>query len=177
MFDIDWNHLFVPNTSLAEIAIRGTVIYLLLFAVMRFLPRREVGGLAASDILVIVLIADAVQEGMAGKYESITEALLLAGVIFFWASLIDLVDYRFPRLRLSEPGPVCVVRNGKLLRRNLRRQKVTEDEVLSQVRQHGLADLSEVAAAYIEGDGHFSIIRRGRPSHPPRNKGPQTSAG
>jgi len=173
MFDIDWHQLFVPNTSLAEIAIRGSVIYLLLFTVMRFLPRREVGGMAASDILVIVLIADAVQQGMAGKYESITEALVLAGVIFFWATVLDLVDYHFPQLNLSEPGPVCVVSNGRLLRRNMRRQKVTVEEVMSQVRQHGLQELSEVRVAYIEGDGHFSVVPRHRRSAQAPTRGPQ----
>ena len=164
MFDIDWPRLFVPSGSLAEIAIRGSVIYLLLFAVMRFLPRREVGGMGASDILVIVLIADAVQQGMAGKYESITEALLLAVVIFFWATVIDFVDYRFPQLHLSESGPVPVVLGGRLVRRNMRRQQVTEDEIMSQLRQHGFSELSQVSAAYIEGDGHFSVLGRAKKS-------------
>ena len=169
MFEVDWQRLFVPNTSIAEVAIRGTVIYLMLFMAMRFLPRREAGGMGAPDILVIVLIADAVQSGMAGKYESITEAILLAGVIFFWATLIDYLDFRFPRLRLSEGGPVPVVRDGRLLRRNMKRQQVTEDEVMSQLRQHGYTALSEVSNAYIEGDGHFSVIGRGRGNgNPPR---------
>ena len=161
MFHIDWHRLFVPSGSIAELVIRGSVIYLLLFAVMRLLPRREAGGIGASDILVIVLIADAVQQGMAGKYESITEALILAIVIFAWATLIDFVDYRVPHLHLSESGPVPVVLGGRLVRRNMRRQQVTEDEIMSQLRQHGFTELSQVSAAYIEGDGHFSVLGRG----------------
>jgi uncharacterized membrane protein YcaP (DUF421 family) len=169
MFDVDWSRLFVPNGSLAEIFIRGTVIYLVLFAVMRLLPRREVGGLGAADILVIVLIADAVQQGMAGKYESITEALLLAGTIFLWATAIDWLDFRFPNLRLAEGPPVMVVRNGRVLRRNLDREQVTVDEVMAQLRQHGYENLEDVRSAYIEGDGQFSVVgRRGTVAQAPR---------
>jgi uncharacterized membrane protein YcaP (DUF421 family) len=177
MFDVDWGHLFVPTTSLAEIFLRGTVIYLLLFAVIRLLPRREVGGLGAADILVIVLIADAVQEGMSGRYESITEGLLLAGTIFFWATAIDWLDFRFPQLRLSEGGPIQVVKDGRLLERQMRRQKVTEEEVMSHLRQHGYDDLADVSAAFIEGDGQFSVLgRRRSPSGGPRQK-PRAATG
>jgi len=160
VLEVDWTRLLVPSGSLLEIVIRGTTIYLVLFVVMRFLPRREVGGLGAADILLIVLIADAVQEGMAGRYESVTEGLLLAGTIFFWATLIDWTDYRFPHLRLTEGPPLAVVRNGRLMRRNMAREQVTEDEVLSQLRQHGYESLDGVRAAYIEGDGRFSVLGR-----------------
>ena len=172
MFDVDWSRLFVPSASVVEIFIRGSVIYLVLFAVMRFLPRREVGGLGAADILVIVLIADAVQEGMSGRYESITEGLLLAGTIFFWATMLDYLDFRFPRLRLAEGRAIKVVANGRILRRNLEREQVTEEELLAQLRQHGYEALEDVAAAYIEGDGQFSVLGRGGPGgqtpHKPR---------
>jgi uncharacterized membrane protein YcaP (DUF421 family) len=173
MFELDWGRMFAPSGSLLELFIRGSVIYLSLFAVMRFLPRREVGGLGASDVLLIVLIADAVQAGMAGRYESITEALVLAGTIYFWATVIDIVDFRYPGLRLSEGRPIAVIRNGRILRKNLERQKVTEDEVMAQLRQHGYRNLGEVIAAYIEGDGHFSVLGRkprateGEPPSPP----------
>ena len=164
MFDVDWSRLFVPSGSLLEIFLRGSVIYLILFVVMRFLPRREVGGLGAADILVIVLIADAVQEGMAGRYESITEGLLLAGTIFAWATFIDWVDYRYPNLRLAEGPPLMIVKNGRLLRRHMEREQVTEQEVMAQIRQHGYDKLEDVKAAYIEGDGQFSVLGRRGPS-------------
>ena len=174
MFEVDWARLLVPSGSLAEIVIRGSVIYLILFAVMRFLPRREVGGVSASDILVIVLIADAVQEGMAGRYESITEGVLLAATIFFWATVIDYLDFHFPQLKLAEGGPTPIVRDGRLLRRQMERQKVTEEEVMAQLRQHGFERLHEVSAAYIEGDGHFSVIGRRGPVQQQPAKNPTT---
>jgi uncharacterized membrane protein YcaP (DUF421 family) len=161
MFDVDWQQMFTPTTSLLEIFIRGSVIYLILFVVMRLLPRREVGGLGASDLLIIVLIADAVQNGMAGDSKSITEGLVLAATIYFWATLIDWIDHRAPDLHLAEGDPIMVVRNGQLMRRNMGRQNVTEDEVMAQLRQHGYDSLSQVRVAYIEGDGRFSVLGKG----------------
>ncbi len=162
MFDIDWEALWVPSGSLAEIAIRGTIVYLALFLTMRFLPRRELGGVGPADILVVVIIADAVQNAMAGEYHSITEGLLLAAVIFGWATAIDWLDYRFPQLHLAEARPKLLISKGQLLRRNMRRDRITEDEVLAQLRLHGVESPAEVEAAYIEGSGHFSVLTRRR---------------
>ena len=171
MLDIDWGAIFVPTESLAEIAIRGTVIYLVLFLVMRFLPRRTIGALGPSDLLVVVLIADAVQNAMAGGYQSLTEGLLLAAVIFGWATLIDYLDFRFPHLNIASARAKEMVRNGQLLRHNLAREQVTEEEVMAQLRQHGLETTRDVVVAYLEGDGHFSVVvRGGAPLKPPEHR-------
>lgn len=162
MFEIDWQALFIPTDSLAEIFVRGSIVYLALFAAMRLLPKREVGGMGAADILVIVLIADAVQNAMSGSYESISEGLVLAVTIFGWATLIDWIDYRFPQLHLAESRPRLIIRDGRLMHENMKRDMVSEDEVMSQLRQHGLDSPADVAKAYIEGDGNFSVLRRGK---------------
>lgn len=170
MFDVDWGELFIPSGSLAEIAVRGTVIYLALFAAMRLLPRREIGGLGPSDILVIVLIADAVQNGMAGEYRSITEGLLLVATIFFWTTLIDWIDYRFPQLHLAEARPLAVIRDGRFLQHAMRRDMLTEDEIMSQLRAHGLDSPRDVVVAYVEGDGKLSILLRGGQAMRPQDR-------
>src|SRR3546814_18516885 len=79
----DWHALFVPSGSLVEIVIRGSTIYLFLFFLMRVL-RRETGQFNIADLLVIVIIADAAQNGMAGPYEPITAGLGLPGTLMFW---------------------------------------------------------------------------------------------
>jgi uncharacterized membrane protein YcaP (DUF421 family) len=161
LFDVDWATLFIPSGSLAEIVIRGSIIYLAIFSALRFLPRRAIGGLSASDLLIVVLIADAVQNAMAGGYESVTEGVLLGAVIFGWATLIDWIDYRFPHLHLAAAKPLPIIENGKLLYRNMKRDGITEDEVKSQLRLHGLDSTRDVEHAYLEGDGHFSVLLRG----------------
>ena len=170
--DIDWQELFVPSGSLLEIAIRGTIIYLVLFATMRLLPRRTIGTLGASDVLVIVLIADAVQNGMADEYRSITEAVLLAAVIFAWTVVIDWLDAKFPQWHLAAAAPLQVVADGRLVRRNMERERITEDELMSQLRLHGQDSLGSVAKAFVEGDGRVSVILRSRADEePPAKRG------
>lgn len=80
LYQLDWKTIFVPTMSVAEIFLRGTVIYLLLFGILRVL-RREAGAISVGDLLVVVLVADAAQNAMAGDYKSITEGVLLVGTI------------------------------------------------------------------------------------------------
>jgi uncharacterized membrane protein YcaP (DUF421 family) len=169
MFEVDWSELLIPSGSLVAIAIRGTAIYLVLFAVMRFLPRRTIGQASASDLLIIVLIADAVQNGMSDDYRSITEGLLLAAVIIGWALVIDWLDNVFPHWHLASGKELVLIEDGKFLRRNMARQLITEDEVLSQLRLHGLDSPAQVRKGFIEGDGHFTLLlRSGAPLGAPR---------
>jgi uncharacterized membrane protein YcaP (DUF421 family) len=161
MFDLDWQEILVPSASIAEVMVRGTMVYLTLFFVMRFLPRRTMGAMGPSDLLIIVLLADAVQQAMAGKYESVTEGLVLAATLIFWAFAIDWLDYRFPMLHLSDGKQIPLIRNGKFIYKNMNRQMITEDEVMAQLRQHGLDSARSVQSAYLEGDGHFSVLLRG----------------
>jgi uncharacterized membrane protein YcaP (DUF421 family) len=160
MFEIDWNQMLVPSGSVLEIVVRGTMIYLVLFATMRCLPRRTIGGLGPADLLVVVLIADAVQNGMADSYESVTEAIALAFTIFGWATFIDWLDHRFPHWHLAEGRPLLIISNGQLIAPTLKRQRMTEDEVLSQLRQHGLDSPRNVVSAFLEGDGRISVLTR-----------------
>lgn len=175
MASVDWSKLFIPSGSLLEIVIRGTVMYLLLFATMRVLPRRQVGGLDNADLLIVVLIADAVQNAMAGGYRSITEGVVLAAVIFGWATVIDWLDFRFPHLNIAAARALPVVRNGRFMRRNMAREQVSEDEIMAALRQHGLDSMERVALACIEGDGRFSVLLRGG-EPPPLDPPPERRA-
>ena len=74
---VDWNSVFVPAIGIAEIIVRGTVMYLSLFAILRFMSRRQAGSFGPADLLVIVLIADAAQNGLGKEYSSVTEGIVL----------------------------------------------------------------------------------------------------
>jgi uncharacterized membrane protein YcaP (DUF421 family) len=160
---MDWEHLFVPSGSLLELIVRGSVLYLALFAMLRLLPRRQLGSLGVSDVLVIVLIADAAQNGLAGDYRSITEGIVLVATILFWDYAIDLADRKFPALQLNPSKPLPLVRNGRIIERNLERGNITEADLMSQMRQQGIDDLRFVKDAYAEGDGSISVIKLRRP--------------
>src|SRR5688572_21808467 len=93
-WSINWSELFVPSGSVIEIVVRGTTLFLMLFLLLRVLPRRQIGSLGVSDLLVIVVIADAAQNGLSGEYKSITEGVVLVVTILFWNWIIDTLDYR-----------------------------------------------------------------------------------
>ncbi len=158
LFQIDWNAVFIPTVSLLEIILRGTLVYLLLFAVLRLL-RREAGGLGITDVLVIVLIADASQNAMGSEYKSITEGGILVGTIVFWDYTLDFLGYRFPRFqRLVRPAPLPLIKDGRMLHKNMRQEMITEEELLGQLRQQGVEHMAGVKKCYLEGDGRISVI-------------------
>src|SRR5689334_18120198 len=90
---VDWHGMFVPSASLLELVIRGSLIYLLIVAGFRIF-RRDAGSLSVSDLLVVVLIADAAQNGMAGEYKSITEGVVIVSTIFIWNYCLDWLSFR-----------------------------------------------------------------------------------
>jgi uncharacterized membrane protein YcaP (DUF421 family) len=168
LFQIEWAHLWVPTVALGEIVLRGSLVYLLIFALMRVTLKREAGTLALPDLLMIVLVADAAQNAMATEYRSVTEGVVLVATIVGWNYGLDWLAQRCPRLRpLLYPPPLLLVRDGRLLRQNMRKEFITEEELMSQLRQQGCEELSTVKKAYIEGDGHISVIRA-EPGQPAR---------
>ena len=155
---LDWRTIFVPTLSIAEIFLRGTVIYLLLFMLLRVL-RREAGAISVSDLLVVVLVADAAQNAMASDYKSITEGVLLVGIIVGWDYFLNWLGYRSRWVHnLLRPAPLPLIKDGRLLRRNLRQELITTDELMSELRQQGVESVDAVRRCYLEGDGHFSVI-------------------
>jgi uncharacterized membrane protein YcaP (DUF421 family) len=159
LFSVDWERTFGSDTSVLEIFLRGTLMYLALFFMLRFVLRRQAGGIGITDILVIVLLADAAQNAMAGDYHSITDGLLLVGTIMWWSFALDWAAFHFPGIRrFIEPPPLPLVRDGQLLRRNLQHEQITQEELMSQLRMQGIDDLAKVKISYIEPDGRISFV-------------------
>lgn len=160
LYHIDWQQMFVPDSSVLEMALRGTIMYLAMFVLLRVF-RRQAGSVSVADLLLIVIIADAAQNGMAGKANSVTEALVLICVIMFWDYALDWLGYSSRILsRVIEAEPVLLVKNGRMQRRNMKREMITEDEILSHLRLQGIDDISEVKECRLEANGEFSVIKR-----------------
>ena len=158
---LDWGQMFGLTVSPLELIIRGSAMYLFLFLVFRVVIRRRIGAVGMADILVLVIVADAAQNALSGDYKSITDGAILVSTIIAWNVAIDWLNYRVPALRgWLEPPPLLLVQDGRLIRRNLRHELVTEDELKSKLREKGVTDLSEVAEAYMESDGAVSVIKR-----------------
>ncbi len=156
---INWQDFFVPRHSILEMVLRGTVMYLALFIFLRFMARRLTGTMGTADVLVIVLLADAAQNGMSSDYKSITEGIVLVMTILAWDFLIDWLSFHVPAMRpILNQQTLPLVRNGRLLHRNMRREMVSMDELLAQLREQGIEDYRAVKLAQLEEDGHLSVI-------------------
>jgi uncharacterized membrane protein YcaP (DUF421 family) len=171
MEPIDWAKMFMPDANPLEIFIRGTIIYIALFVLLRFVLRREAGALGLTDLLVIVLLADAAQNGMAGDYQSITDGLVLVCTLVFWSYALAWLSFHSPFWRrIVQPPRVQLVQRGRMLWKNLASEKITEDELMGELRTHGIEKVEDVNAAYIESDGMISVIARkpGEADAPPK---------
>ena len=156
-----WERMFACDVSPLEIFARGSLMYLSLFVMLRVVLKRQSGTFGLSDMLLIVLLADAAQNGMAGAYRSVPDGLVLVGTLVFWNYALDYLGYRFKAVeRFTHPAPLKLIEDGRLLRRNMRRELITMDELMSQLREAGVESPEEVKAAYMEGDGEISVIRR-----------------
>lgn len=150
--------MFVPTESVLEVVIRGSIMYIGMFALLRVF-RRQAGSVGIADLLVIVVIADAAQNGMAGDSRSITEALLLITTIVVWDWFFDWLGFKSPFWqRILQPSPLLLIENGKLITANLDKEFISEDELIAQLREHGLEDYSRVRKCYLESNGHFSVL-------------------
>jgi uncharacterized membrane protein YcaP (DUF421 family) len=179
MSPVDWSSLWQFNVHPLELVLRGTVVYWSLFALFRFVLRRDAGTFGIPDLLLLVLLADAVQNAMAGGYEGIGEGLVLVATLASWNWLLDWASYhwRWAR-RLAEPPPLVVVRRGRMLHANMRREMLTPQELMSALREQGIDKLHAVKMARMEADGQISVIRQpdddasDDESRAPRRRGP-----
>ncbi len=171
LIGVDWQKTFLPDTPLLEIVLRGSIVYLAIFFLLRVVLKRESGGMGITDLLVIVLIADGTQNAMASDYASIPDGLLLVATIVFWSYALNWLGHRFPRFEhFIHPQPLPLIKDGQLLHDRMREELVTEEELKSQLRLQGVADPAEVEAAYMEGDGRVSVIEREGQSNGAREK-------
>ncbi|MGZ5577010.1 MAG: DUF421 domain-containing protein [Methylobacter sp.] len=149
--NIDWKTIFLPDTPLIEIVLRGSIMYLSLFILLRIFLKRQSGTLGITDLLLITLLADASQNGMAGEYKSLPNGILLVTTIIFWDFALDWLSYKSPSFqRLIEPPPLLLVKNGQLLRKNMRKELVSDEDLMAQLREQGVSDISKVKEAYME---------------------------
>jgi uncharacterized membrane protein YcaP (DUF421 family) len=149
-----------PWPVLLNVAVRTTVIYAFLLVGLRLTGTRALGQLSVFDFVLLLIIANAVQNAMVGPDTSLAGGLVAAGVLMAWHWVIDRVRLRDRRLaRLIAGEGIMLIHNGHILEEHCRRAGVTRDELLQALREHGVARLEEVMLAVLEPDGAISVIR------------------
>lgn len=169
---MDWPSIFAPHVPLLEGFIRGTVTFLALLALMRLVGQRESGALGITDVLLVVLVAEAAAAGLHGDAKSVTDGLVVVITMIFWSVAVDAVSYWFPGMaRFLKARARPLIEDGKVNRKLMRREFMTVEEIRSQLRLHGIDDIGVVDRAYLEPNGMISIVRRDReetePVEPP----------
>lgn len=160
---MNFGELFGIHMPVAEIVVRGTAIYWALFLLFRFVLRRDVGSVGIADILLLVIIADASQNAMAGEYKSISEGLLLIATIAGWNLALDWLAYKSHWVdKLVKPSVLPLVRHGRLVKANLAREFMSAEDLMAKLREHGISKLHEVRHAYMESDGEITVIKAHR---------------
>ena len=159
LIDVSWRATFIPDVAILEIVLRGTIVYLALYFLLRTVLKRQSGSMGITDLLVIVLIADAAQNAMADEYRSVPAGVILVATILFWSFALDWLGHHVPRMeKVIYPQTLPLVKDGRMLRRNMQQEMITEAELMSQIRLHGADDLTKVKEANLERDGRVSVI-------------------
>ena len=138
----------------------GLVLFVvLIFVVTRAVGRRELSSMEPFDMILLVVIGDLVQQGVTQSDYSVTGLVLAAGTIAILQVGVSYVNYRFKRLRpLLEGEPIVLVDNGRMLERNLGRERLTPGELEEQARQSQIDSLDKVRWAVLEASGQISFI-------------------
>ncbi len=159
----DWGSIFDVTVPVAELVVRGTVTFLALLVLMRVVGQREAGGLGITDVLLIVLVAQAAAPGLHGDAQTVGEALVVVATVLLWSLVVDAVSYRWPRVgRVLKARPKLLIKDGEPDRKVMRREFMTDEEVASILRLQGIEDIAEVKRARIEPNGMVSVVRRDR---------------
>lgn len=148
--------------SVWDIALRTAVVYLVVLVGLRLAGKREIGQMTAFDLVVLLLIANAVQNAMVGPDTSLTGGILAALVLLLLNAAVARLRLRWPPLRrLVEGSPTLLVLRGQVLADHLRREGLDQETLEAALREHGVADLSAVDMAVLEIDGSISVVPTG----------------
>lgn len=151
--------MFQLETPLLELIARGAFLFVLFMVLFRLLPRRTGGELAPMDLVFLLLITEAASHAL-GDYSSLADGTVQIVTMLALNYLTNRLSFSFRWFeRLIEHGPLQVVKDGQTIPRNMRKELLTPEELISHLRLNGIDEISEVRSAYVESDGRLSVVR------------------
>jgi uncharacterized membrane protein YcaP (DUF421 family) len=144
-----------------DIVIRAAIIFLFVFLLTRLLGRRELNSLEPFDLILLVVTGDLVQQGVTQNDESLTGALLAISTIGLLTVALSYLSFRFKRMRPILNGePIVLVEDGEVIEPNLRRQRLTREEIGAEARLEGISSIEDVRWAILETNGQISFVTK-----------------
>ncbi len=154
----DFSKLFYIEVPVLELVLRGALLYIGILLLLRLLPRRTGGEMAIMDLIFVLLVAEAATHSLGG-YHSVAEGFVVIGTLVACNYGVNVLSYYVPAVeRLLAAPAIQIIKNGNLLRRNMRREYLTEEELHDHLRLKGIEDVADVKAAFIESDGKISVV-------------------
>ena len=156
----DWNEILAFETPLLELLARSAVLYVGILLILRVMPRRTGGELATMDLVLILLVTECAAHAL-GDYSSLGDGLFTIAAVMLLNYAVNALSYRFKWLeRIVSSPPIPIVLDGRMLRKNMRREFVTEEELMTRLRRNDIDDLSRVKRACVEGEGQITIVTK-----------------
>jgi uncharacterized membrane protein YcaP (DUF421 family) len=144
-----------------DIVLRAIVLYFFIVLVMRVIGRRELSSMTPFDLVLLIVLGDAIQQGLTQDDYSVTGAFLAVATIATLQVFTSWLSFRSKRARkVLEGDPLVVVEKGKVVDHNLKRERMTEDEIAEEMRQQQISSLDEVEWAILESNGSISFIKK-----------------
>ena len=157
-FPDNWADVLLPEQPLFELVVRGAALYLGILLLMRIVPRRTAGEVSVMDLLFVMLVSEGASNSLGG-YETVGDGFIVIITFLACSYFVDYLSFKFkPVQRLFEHSSIQIIRDGKIIARNMRREFLSMDELMSQLRALEIEHISEVKKAYIESDGTISAI-------------------
>ena len=145
-----------------DLVVRTIVVFVFLMVLMRVIGRRELSSLQPFDLILLIVLGDAVQQSLTQDDYSLTGGLLVVGTFAVLQVFVSWLGYRFPKARpILEGDPLIVVQDGEPIERNLKRERLTLGELAEAARQEGIEHLADVKWAVLETTGKISFIQKG----------------
>jgi uncharacterized membrane protein YcaP (DUF421 family) len=142
-----------------DIVVRAAIAFFFIFLLTRILGRRELNSLEPFDLILLVMMGDLVQQGVTQNDFSVTGLLLAGGTVGMMTVIFSFLSFRFARLRpLLDGEPVILVENGRVIEKNLRRERLTVGEVAAEARMQQIASIDDIRWAVLETNGQISFI-------------------
>lgn len=145
-----------------DIVVRAFFAFLFVFLITRLIGRRELSSLEPFDLILLVVVGDLMQQGITQSDMSVTGAVLATGTFAVLVLAVSYLRFRFRQLQpLLDPQPLIVVQDGEVIDSNLRKERMTADELLAEARLQQIASLDEIRWAVLESNGKVSFIKKG----------------